>query len=214
MNAHGCDIERHDSNNKRYIAQGQPIPVARKNLRIIVSEWLARGMRHSGLSQTALADKAGVSRATVNRLVQQKQDAEQPTIKRLAKAMKYPFPDFDVAFPDPVDSSAKRYAMVSGGRYDERSGPAGVLVRERVVPAVQGGLLAWLELGRDMQHNLAVKVIKEALEAQDFAGSPVLRALHGIAEKMSEMGYTAMSRHIWAEMGKYFGHQLPPDEQP
>lgn len=73
---------------------------------------------------------------------------------------------------------------------------------------------AWLALGAEMQHNLAVKVIKEALEAQDFAGSPVLRALHGIAQKMDEMGYTAMSRHIWAEMGKYFGQQLPPEGKP
>lgn len=65
-----------------------------------------------------------------------------------------------------------------------------------------------------MQHNLAVKIFKDALEAQDFTGSPVLRALRGIAEKMDEMGYTAMSRHIWAEMGKYFGQQLPDEEEP
>lgn len=64
-----------------------------------------------------------------------------------------------------------------------------------------------------MQHQNAVRVFKEALEAQDFAGSPVLRAMHGIASKMAEMGYTQMSRHIWAEMGKYFGEQLPPEKQ-
>lgn len=84
---------------------------------------------------------------------------------------------------------------------------------ERVTKKVAAvGLAAWLSMGREMQHNVAVKVIKEALEAQDFVGSPVLRALHGIAEKMQEMGYTAMSRHIWAEMGKYFGQQIPDAE--
>jgi transcriptional regulator with XRE-family HTH domain len=76
------------------------------------------------------------------------------------------------------------------------------------------GLAAWLALGAEMQHNLAIDIFKKALEAQDFVGSPVLRAMHGIAQKMDEMGYTAMSRHIWAEMGKYFGNQLPPEKEP
>lgn len=80
-------------------------------------------------------------------------------------------------------------------------------------PVVQQAVDEWKALGRDMQHQNAVRVFKEALEAQDFAGSPVLRAMHGIAEKMAEMGYTQMSRHIWAEMGKYFGQQLPPEER-
>lgn len=65
-------------------------------------------MRQSGLSQTALADKAGVSRATVNRLKHGRQDAEQQTIKRLARAMRYPFPDFDVVFPEAAEGSVKR----------------------------------------------------------------------------------------------------------
>jgi len=95
---------------------------------------------------------------------------------------------------------------------DERSDPQRILQGRDV--ASRDAVAAWLALGREMQHNLAVKVIKEALEAQDFAGSPVLRALHGIAEKMDEMGYSAMSRHIWAEMGKYFGQQLPPGDKP
>jgi hypothetical protein len=77
--------------------------------------------------------------------------------------------------------------------------------------ATGAGVAAWLALGAEMQHNLAIDIFKKALEAQDFAGSPVLRAMHGIAQKMDEMGYTAMSRHIWAEMGKYFGQQLPPE---
>lgn len=126
-------------------------------------------------------------------------------------------------FPGGADAPT----VPEAGRSVREPGPAGagdggtraVGVRETALAYesssdVAAGVAAWLELGAEMQHNLAVKVIKESLEAQDFAGSPVLRALHGIAEKMQEMGYTQMSRHIWAEMGKYFGQQLPPGDEP
>lgn len=95
--------------------KGSAISPTRKSLRQIVAEWLALGMRQSGLSQTALAEKSGVSRATVNRLAQGRQDAEQPTIQRLARAMKYPFPDLDAVFPGPGESNSKRYNSSGGG---------------------------------------------------------------------------------------------------
>lgn len=85
-------------------------------------------MRQSGLTQTALADKSGVARATVNRLALGRQDAEQATIKRLARAMDFAFPDLDVSFPETDASRVKRYRDRPPGPPDARSvaeAPAG-----------------------------------------------------------------------------------------
>lgn len=80
------------------------------------------------------------------------------------------------------------------------------------------GMPAWLQLEKDMQHEQALRIIREAFEAADMAdtrrgGTPVLRALYGIAEKMHDLGYDGMARHIWAEMGKLLGKDLKPPDQ-
>lgn len=105
----------------------------------------------------------------------------------------------------------------SGERSDSgahREGrPVGVAEPKQLYPKTEiaAGIAAWRALEMEMQHHIVVQVIKGALEAQDFVGIPVLLALHGIAQKMQEMGYTAMARHIHAELGKYFGENLPPE---
>lgn len=150
------------------------IPNSRKHLRQIVAEWLKRGMAQSKLSQTALADKAGVSRATVNRLVQQKQDAEEQTIKRLARAMRYDFPDFDVAFSEPDDSSAKRDKTGAG------SPPAARSVRESGNPysGVEDEDSAYLRFTLQMTRELSAA-------EREGASQQVLLRLVDLAEKVA-----------------------------
>lgn len=166
-----------DVTQRKY--QGRSL--AGNNLRDIVAEWLRLGMQHSGLSQGKLADKAGVSRATVNRLVKKKRDAEQSTIKQLARAMKYPFPELDVAFPDQTPSDVKR-DMAGPGRSQERRS----VVRESSGNAYSGSeeadaayLRAALELSRALSLGERDGLPKEALLRLVDLAEKVMVPVHG-----------------------------------
>ena len=66
-----------------------------KNLRGSVSAWLTAGMQAGELNQSTLAERSGVARETVWRLVHGRTDASEWTLRRLAEAMGGPPPTSD-----------------------------------------------------------------------------------------------------------------------
>jgi transcriptional regulator with XRE-family HTH domain len=164
-------------------------------------------MRRKKLKPAQLAKRARVDQGTLSKVLRRQVAPDPETLERLTRGLGYDFPVPSLARAEHFPTGQ---ANAPGSLQDERSdGAAPVPTGEELL-----GVEAWKGMSREMQHNLAVQIIREALEAQDFAGSPVLRAMHGIAEKMAELGYTQMSRHIWAEMGKYFGKSIPPEQEP
>lgn len=182
-------------------------------------------MRQSGLTQTALAEKSGVSRATINRLVSGRQEAEQPTIKRLGKAMNFAFPDLDVSFPEPEASRIKRYKAGPGSPGDgpsmvrEGQGGGGAESRRRGGPATLADgseratdspssadwsavVDALKQLPEDVQREIAVRAVRQGIEAQELQGSGLLRAMVSMCAALDDLGYAAMAREIRSEVLK------------
>ncbi len=61
--------------------------LADKGLREAIGTWLRQAMDGSGLNQTTLAQRSGVARETIWRLLHGRTDASEWTLRRLAEAM-------------------------------------------------------------------------------------------------------------------------------
>lgn len=58
-----------------------------KGLRVAIGHWLQEAMESSGFNQTTLAQRSGVARETVWRLLHGRTEASEWTLRRLAEAM-------------------------------------------------------------------------------------------------------------------------------
>lgn len=107
-------------------------PLLSLKIRGILSEWLVHGMRQAGLTQSALAAKARVSRSTVGRILRRAVDADDTTLDRLARAMHQPLPDVGAAQWATGEDDRPRYSQAGvGGAQDEQAERA-----QRVADAV------------------------------------------------------------------------------
>jgi transcriptional regulator with XRE-family HTH domain len=80
-------------------------------------------MRHAGLSQSALAAKARISRSTVGRILRRAVDADDDTLERLARALQQPQPDVrDPRWTTGDDEGTRWDLAAARGEGDTRAG--------------------------------------------------------------------------------------------
>lgn len=86
------------------------------DLRAITAEWLRAGIKASGLSTEQVAEKAGVAKSTIYRLLGQEVTVEEGTVAALAKVLKRPFPRLEPADGSPIKSDKKGHGSPVAGR--------------------------------------------------------------------------------------------------
>lgn len=151
-------------------------------LRDIIAEWLEQGMRQGGWSQTSLAQRSGIARATIWNVLNKAVDPAEATLAQLAKTMKWPLPELVARLPvSPAKPSAIKPpdATISPRKGSEaRVAPQNVVslvgsaITAAVLRAIDGDELEHTDKGRcllgELLTDLGVMLEKNGIRATEL----------------------------------------------
>lgn len=76
-----------------------------------------------------------------------------------------------------------------------------------------GALLDVLKrLPKDVQREIAVRAVRQGIEAQELQGPSLLRAMVSLCGALDDLGYPAMAREIRSEMLKAMAADLAKEK--
>jgi len=157
------------------------------------------------------------------------------TLERLARALGKNLPILqpasEQALPEGQGSTATapRLPQPEGSGRQERAGQAGgetypgasgakrasSPVALETSPPLPPGSSAWgsllavlARLPTEVQRDIAVRAVRQGIEAQELHGSGLLRAMVSICAALDELGYAAMAREIRSELLKAMAEDL------
>ncbi len=140
------------------------------SMRSSVSRWLRRAMDEAGLNQSTLAARSGVARETVWRLLHEKTDANEWTLRRLAEATGRPAPGAPAANGAPGAAGPPDGWLFGDPTFAEQQFIAFLRNIERTTRAMVGDP----DLFAAEEHRInQLAVCRAAMRSAELAGRPV-----------------------------------------
>jgi len=197
-------------------------------------QWIEREMARREWKQAELGRRARVGPDVLSRTFKRETAPDSDTLKRLARAFGLTLRQLHIAVADglrdaqetpagaptsPQERRSVGEGRSGGGAYPgDRGGPA-VLADQDVPPPTTGPASAWgavLEvlqrLPKDVQREIAVRAVRQGIEAQELQGPSLLRAMVSLCGALDDLGYPAMAREIRSEMLKAMAADLAKEK--
>jgi hypothetical protein len=122
-------------------------------VRVIIADWLGKGVPWAGIKQLHLARRSGVSRDTIYRILRCTTDAEDETLRKLSTALAWPLPELSTTMQKPLQRQDGSETCEGPGTPDADSPPqTGDIVRAEIADHMRLGetppwskILEWVE---------------------------------------------------------------------
>jgi len=170
-------------------------------LREVVAAWVRAALDAQVGNQTELAERSGVGRETIWRLLKQKTDADPKTLRQLAAVVG--------AFPTLQASQRALVVARIGQEVTAVTERAGAGHKGEAVPTAHGmqatpsEILKLLEgLPEPVQREALVRAFERGVNRQELYGSGILRAAISMCAELRRIGFGPIAEEIEAEFAR------------
>jgi len=180
-------------------------------------QWIEREMARREWKQAELGRRARVGPDVLSRTFKRETAPDSDTLKRLARAFGLTLRQLHIAVADDLRGAQETPAGASTTGATVMAPP--YLRTKTCRHPLTGPASAWgavLEvlqrLPKDVQREIAVRAVRQGIEAQELQGPSLLRAMVSLCGALDDLGYPAMAREIRSEMLKAMAADLAKEK--